>query len=593
MAILSFLRRSKTGPAADHAAEPTSPDCLSPPNEQKKDNSETIRLMQSDVFSDVSRVGGASLQLHQRMRGIFDLLSQVRERADTFKAMAKATREGNGTVTEKLRELANESSAIESLVETSRLTINQADGQARNAVDGTNALRESLAEIGEVVGAIARIAEQTNLLALNATIEAARAGEAGRGFAVVAGEVKTLSAQTRQATDRISETIERVRANALKSIDEMSAISGAITDLKSSFANVAAGVERHGQSTNIIRESAEASLELANQIDNESIELERFGSKARDIAQQAEEAGEAIAEAIVDLNDHALILVSHTELNENREDRLPVILPAHLEMKGRRLKVETGDLSSHSLFVSSSEIMIDMIGEQGMLLIDGIGRFDIRLVASRRGGADLNILAIHPEAREPLRTLLTSLRNHYSTYVDRAVGFARDISDAMDQAISGGEITPDALFDVEYKPMEGTNPQQFLNRAVPLLEKLLPRITEPQMMLEPRPNFAVAQDRNGFVPMHNRDASLPQKPGDVAWNTRHSRNRRIFRDRAGLSCSRNLKPIYIQYYHRDMGGGTFQTILEFNAPIYAQGKHWGGIRLSYPMQNGTAFLDAN
>ncbi len=370
----------------------------------------------------------------------------------------------------------------------------------------------------------------------------------------------------------------------------MSAISCAISDLKSSFANVAAGVERHGQSTKVIRESAEASLELANQIDNESNELERFGSTARDIALQAEEAGEAIAEAIVDLNDHALILISQTESSENREDRLPVILPAYLEMKGRRLKVETGDLSSHSLFVSSSEITIDMIGEQGGLQIDEIGRFEIRLVASRRGGADLDILTIHPEAREPLRKLMTSLQNHYSTYVDRAVGFANDVSDAMDQAIAAGQITPDALFDVEYKPIAGTNPQQFMNRAVPLLENLLPPITEAQLMREPRPNFAVAQDRNGFVPMHNRDASLPQKPGDVIWNTRHSRNRRMFRDRAGLACSRNLKPIFIQYYHRDMGGGTYQTILEFNAPIYAQSKHWGGIRLSYTMQSGTAFL---
>jgi len=65
-------------------------------------------------------------------------------------------------------------------------------------------------QIGTFVATIEALSRQTNLLALNATIEAARAGEAGRGFSVVASEVKTLSGQTRSATDDISSRIERL-----------------------------------------------------------------------------------------------------------------------------------------------------------------------------------------------------------------------------------------------------------------------------------------------------------------------------------------------------------------------------------------------
>lgn len=64
-------------------------------------------------------------------------------------------------------------------------------------------LEMALKAIGEIVGAIQRIVRQTNLIALNAAVEAARFGESGRGFSVIANEIRTLSAQTGDATNRI------------------------------------------------------------------------------------------------------------------------------------------------------------------------------------------------------------------------------------------------------------------------------------------------------------------------------------------------------------------------------------------------------
>ncbi|MBE6050459.1 MAG: HAMP domain-containing protein [Clostridium sp.] len=76
--------------------------------------------------------------------------------------------------------------------------------------EAISVLSEKSRYIGEIVETINDISEQTGLLSLNAAIEAARAGEAGKGFGVVAEEIRKLSEQTSQATNRIEEIINEI-----------------------------------------------------------------------------------------------------------------------------------------------------------------------------------------------------------------------------------------------------------------------------------------------------------------------------------------------------------------------------------------------
>ncbi|MEY4907936.1 MAG: hypothetical protein RL260_1654 [Pseudomonadota bacterium] len=158
---------------------------------------------------------------------------------------------------------------------------------------------------------------------------------------------------------------------------------------------------------------------------------------------------------------------------------------------------------------------------------------------------------------------------------------AQRITELLDQALAGGQIDLQALFDEQYQPIVQTDPPQFLTRFVPLADRLFPPVQEQVLACGDKVAYCIAVDRNGYVSTHNRLYCQVQRHGDVVWNTANSRYRRIFNDRTGLASARNRRPFLVQTYRRDMGGGSFVLLKEVAAPIVVQGRHWGALRIGY------------
>ncbi len=94
----------------------------------------------------------------------------------------------------------------------------------------------SFKEIDELTSIIKNVAKQTNILSINASIEAARAGEQGRGFAVVAEEIKKLSSETNNASDKISNKVARIE----KEVEEVKIV---IDNLNTIFEMITGSIE--------------------------------------------------------------------------------------------------------------------------------------------------------------------------------------------------------------------------------------------------------------------------------------------------------------------------------------------------------------
>jgi methyl-accepting chemotaxis protein len=110
---------------------------------------------------------------------------------------------------------------------------------------------------------------------------------------------------------------------------------------------------------------------------------------------------------------------------------------------------------------------------------------------------------------------------------------------------------------------------------------VLPEILERLLAEDSHLIFCNTVDRNGFLPVHNRKYSHPQRPGDVDWNTANSRNRRFFDNRVGFAAARNTRPYLLQSNARNMGNGVIAMVREIDCPIRVLGKHWGGFRMAY------------
>lgn len=212
---------------------------------------------------------------------------------------------------------------------------------------------------------------------------------------------------------------------------------------------------------------------------------------------------------------------------------------------------------------------IDIFFEGVKKTAENLRRADERVFQALEGGEQIMNLVAG-----------TGLRTRDTPFIEALRDVASKASGALERALDAGEIRLDDLFDSNYQPIPGTNPEQFLTRFTTLTDRLFPPLQEPMLGFDERVVFCAAADRNGYIPTHNRIFSQPQGR-DPVWNNAHSRNRRIFNDRTGLRAAQNTKPLLLQTYRRDMGGGKFVLLKDLSIPIRVRGRLWGGMRLGY------------
>jgi len=296
------------------------------------------RVSQGDLSHPVAVVGNDEFAALMHAMAIMNqglelIVGEVRSSTEGIVLAADEIAQGNSDLSSRteqqagsLQQTAATMGQLTSAVHHNATTVQQADAQARQAIEVAtrggavmaqvvqtmDTIDQASRKIQEIIGVIDAIAFQTNILALNAAVEAAKAGEQGRGFAVVAQEVRGLAQRSAAAAKEIkaliTDSTDSVREGgaqvqlareamqgmvaAIRSVGEfMAAISSATAEQAEDIGQVNASVDHLDvmtqQNAALVEQAAAAAQALRQQAHRLEIAVSSFrladGSQPREL----------------------------------------------------------------------------------------------------------------------------------------------------------------------------------------------------------------------------------------------------------------------------------------------------------------------
>ncbi|MGY3692976.1 methyl-accepting chemotaxis protein [Bradyrhizobium sp. USDA 3240] len=580
-----LFRKQEPAPAASAAAQvPTAAEASTETDSAKDSSKEILELLELELGAMIRQLERAAGSVADGAEATAAKLATIRARTDALTGRSSDAQSTATTFSEAADRFTHSAEGIGAQVRSASQLADDAAAAAREATANVDRLRESSAAIGNVVNLIAQIARQTTLLALNSTIEAARAGAAGKGFAVVATEVKALAVQTQSATEEITRKIEALQKDATGSADAVHRISLAIEKIRPVFENVNGAVAEQNQITGEMGQNAASASHFIVSVGTSAGEIDSATQEAAAHGDNVAKAGKAVTAFAQKLKARCAVLLRQDERGDPRKnERLPCSLMVEITTARGMITAPVYEIAMDGILIGGPEAEKLPAHETLSATLQDIGACRIRIGDRTKAGSHARFEAATAELREKIEDRMWAIHEENAELVTRAMEAGSALSRLFEDGLASGAITIADMFDTDYVEISGTNPVQYRTKMLDWADRALPALLEAFLAKDKRLAFCATVDRNGYLPVHNKIYSQPQRPGDVAYNSANCRNRRIFNDPAGLAAAHNERAYLVQSYARDMGNGTTVMMREIDVPIRVRGRHWGAFRTAYKL----------
>lgn len=167
-----------------------------------------------------------------------------------------------------------------------------------------------------------------------------------------------------------------------------------------------------------------------------------------------------------------------------------------------------------------------------------------------------------------------------SAMVERAIEHARNLAGVAERALAAGELTMDALFDQDYRLVEGSNPPRYRTRLSDWADANWRPVIDAVVAEGGAIKMCSPADMKGFLPTHVTDRSRTPI-GDLAYDTKYCRNGRIMLEGVDLVAKRSNAPYTMAVYRQEGDGQSYEIVRNVYVPLVINGRRWGDSELAY------------
>lgn len=445
-------------------------------------------------------------------------------------------------------------------------------------------MREIISEVRKMSVNIAREAVVVKRTVSSTAERAGRQGEIASAVFGASSEAMQAIHEVSNSTELISHSTDANLATARLSLNEMHEIVSKVHLVSDKLSTFNATVDHLAQRSDSIRQIAGLIKDIADQTNllalNAAIEAARAGEMGRGFAVVADEVrklAERVNVATQEISENIggmISLVRETQsenesINHDIKQTRVVVERSSTEFQRMVGDFErTGDQLNQ---IAAAMEQLTATNGQVHEAVTQVHELSLEVSGSMQASEEsTQTLSRATESVQELVSRFKIGRGAFDFNVDQARNFRDAIQRRLEQMANEGVN----VWDQNYQPQPGTNPQKYEVSYCRAFEQQIQPILGSALAGLQGGVYTLIIDTRGYGAIHNQKYSRPLT-GNYESDLVGNRTRRIWEDVTGQRGAKNTLPLLVQTYARDTG----EILSEINMPIMVTGRHWGAVRV--------------